>query len=249
MRSHRLLSPFYFIEMRAQRQPPVNVVLEGSWLLLGALWIQGGKRRSTLSRQNRRLSTATNWLGVGPVDGMVRAARYPSRTGVPGGGPRCDGKSLGCWPVRGPAGPGRRGHLLFFDIEQPTRDLRIDFDSNGCDIASVSTRDLIPSVRPTRIELPPTSLPPGIVRVDLDGWIFPRSGVAFAWTLNSEQWQRKITQPGLLHRRIRAARRSEAHVFWVPHRGLADGSRERAGHSARMETPSTSTIPSCAIDV
>lgn len=79
----------------------------------------------------------------------------------------------------------QQGHVLFFDIEQPTRDLRIDFDYNGCDIASVSTLDLIPSVRPTRIELPPTSLSTGIVRVDLDGWIFPRSGVAFVWTLNT----------------------------------------------------------------
>jgi hypothetical protein len=42
-------------------------------------------------------------------------------------------------------------HLLFFDIEQPTRDLRVDFDYTNTDIRSVSTIDLIPSVRPTRI--------------------------------------------------------------------------------------------------
>ena len=41
-------------------------------------------------------------------------------------------------------------------------------------------------VRPTRIERTPASLPDGTVRVDLDGWIFPRSGVAFVWTLQSE---------------------------------------------------------------
>lgn len=78
------------------------------------------------------------------------------------------------------------GHLLFFDIEQPTRDLRIDFDYAGCGISSVSTLDLIPSVRPTRIERPTIEAPGDTIRVDLDGWIFPRSGIAFVWSLETE---------------------------------------------------------------
>jgi hypothetical protein len=77
------------------------------------------------------------------------------------------------------------GHLLFFDIEQPTRDLRIDFDYSGTGIESVSTLDLVPTVRPTRIERPAASMPGEVIRVDLDGWIFPRSGVAFVWRLPS----------------------------------------------------------------
>ena len=77
-------------------------------------------------------------------------------------------------------------HLLFFDIEQPTRDLRVDFDYSGCGIAGVSTLDLIPSVRPTRIERPVPDLPDETIRVDVDGWIFPRSGVAFVWGLLAE---------------------------------------------------------------
>ena len=51
----------------------------------------------------------------------------------------------------------------------------------------MSTLDLIPSVRPTRIEQPPASVPNRTIRVDLDGWIFPRSGVAFVWTLDAER--------------------------------------------------------------
>lgn len=78
-------------------------------------------------------------------------------------------------------------HLLFFDIEQPTRDLRVDFDYDGCAIQSVSTLDLVPSVRPTRIERTPQDLPGDVIRVDLDGWIFPRSGVAFVWTRDRER--------------------------------------------------------------
>jgi len=78
------------------------------------------------------------------------------------------------------------GHLLFFDIEQPTRDLHVDFDYSDCGITSISALDLVPSVRRTRIERTPKSLHQSSVRVDLDGWVFPRSGVAFVWTLQRE---------------------------------------------------------------
>ena len=81
----------------------------------------------------------------------------------------------------------RSGHLLFFDIEQPTRDLRVSFDYNDCGIASVSTLDLVPSIRPTRIEAAGKNEIERTVRLDIDGWIFPRSGVAFVWTLESER--------------------------------------------------------------
>ena len=53
----------------------------------------------------------------------------------------------------------QHGHLLFFDIEQPTRDLKVDFYYTDCGIDTVSTLDLIPSVRPTRIEHSPDSVP------------------------------------------------------------------------------------------
>jgi hypothetical protein len=81
----------------------------------------------------------------------------------------------------------RSGHLLFFDIEQPTRDLNVEFSYGSCGIATVSTLDLVPSVRPTRIERSPEVVTDSTIRVDLDGWIFPRSGIAFVWTLREEQ--------------------------------------------------------------
>jgi hypothetical protein len=84
------------------------------------------------------------------------------------------------------------GNFLFFDIEQPTRDLNVTFDYSGCGIANVSTLDLVPSVRPTRIEAPPDAGADETVRVDIDGWIFPRSGVAFVWTLEREVVPRPV---------------------------------------------------------
>jgi hypothetical protein len=65
------------------------------------------------------------------------------------------------------------GHLLFFDIEQPTRDLTVNFDYTDCGLASVSILDMVPSMRPTGIERTPAAVPPKAIRVQLDGWIFP----------------------------------------------------------------------------
>jgi hypothetical protein len=80
----------------------------------------------------------------------------------------------------------QHGHLLHFDIQQPTRDITVELDYSDCAIANVSVLDLIASIRPTRIERSPKSLPMSSVRVELDGWVFPRSGVAFVWVLESE---------------------------------------------------------------
>lgn len=78
------------------------------------------------------------------------------------------------------------GHLLFFDIEQPTHDLTVNLDYTDVDLAAVSAIDLVPSVRPTRIEHSTKNVPLRTLRVEIDGWTFPRSGVAFVWMLASE---------------------------------------------------------------
>ena len=78
------------------------------------------------------------------------------------------------------------GNFLFFDIEQPTRDVSIGFDYSGCDIRTVSAIDQVPSARPTRIEHSPPDVPTSSVRVEIDGWVFPRAGVTFVWSLNTQ---------------------------------------------------------------
>lgn len=88
----------------------------------------------------------------------------------------------------------QNGHLLFFDIEQPTKDIRVSFDYSDCDIETVSAVDLIPSARPVRIEKSPEEVPSATLRVEVDGWTFPRSGVAFVWTNDTEAHPRR--RPG-----------------------------------------------------
>lgn len=79
----------------------------------------------------------------------------------------------------------RDGNLLYLNVEQPTRDLQIEFDYAGCGIEQVSVLDLVPGIRPARVERPSAELPGQVIRVDLNGWAFPRSGVGFVWRSKS----------------------------------------------------------------
>lgn len=78
------------------------------------------------------------------------------------------------------------GHVLFFDIEQPTKDLQVTIDHTAAHLAAVSAIDLVQTVRPVRIAQTPGNVEPRIVTVDIDGWVFPRSGIALVWTLDDE---------------------------------------------------------------
>lgn len=79
------------------------------------------------------------------------------------------------------------GHLLYFSVEQPTRDLRMSFDYGQCGMSSVSVLDLVPTIRPPRIERPRPGDSSPVIHLDVDGWVFPRSGVGFVWTLVGER--------------------------------------------------------------
>jgi hypothetical protein len=78
------------------------------------------------------------------------------------------------------------GHLLYFDIEQPTRGVDVTLNYEGCGIANVSVIDMLPSLKPARVERSPDAPTPASVRVEFDGWVFPRCGVGFGWTLEGE---------------------------------------------------------------
>lgn len=78
------------------------------------------------------------------------------------------------------------GHLLHFSIDQPTKNIKIEFDYSGVDIAHVSVLDLIASTRRSQILRLPEAVHGKSVTVDFDGWVFPRTGFAFVWTLERE---------------------------------------------------------------
>lgn len=78
------------------------------------------------------------------------------------------------------------GHLLYFDIEQPTKNIKVEFDYSAVDVAHVSVLDLIASSKRSRVLRLPDNVPGKSITVDFDGWVFPRTGFAFVWTLDSE---------------------------------------------------------------
>lgn len=81
----------------------------------------------------------------------------------------------------------RSGHRLFFEITQPTRGLDLTFDYTATDIGHLSVTDLVTSALPARVaELPPQA-EARTVSVQVPGWLLPRAGFAFVWTLVSEQ--------------------------------------------------------------
>lgn len=88
----------------------------------------------------------------------------------------------------------KQRHLLFFDIEQPTRNVKLNLDYTATNIQAISAVDQFPATRATRIEHAPKDVPTKYLRVEADGWTFPRAGVAFVWGLASKD--RPVKNPG-----------------------------------------------------
>jgi hypothetical protein len=80
----------------------------------------------------------------------------------------------------------RGGHLLYLDVGTLTRGLKIAFRYGGCGIQEVTPLSFIASAEPPRVLQSPPSTPTPSVEVGFDGWVLPRSGVAFIWTLQDE---------------------------------------------------------------
>ncbi len=80
----------------------------------------------------------------------------------------------------------RNGHLLYLDIPRPTMGMHVQLWYGDCGIRRVNTLDFIASAQEPRILRSPASVPTPSVEVGFDGWIFPKSGVAFVWVLEGE---------------------------------------------------------------
>ncbi|MBO3752151.1 hypothetical protein J5X84_39335 [Streptosporangiaceae bacterium NEAU-GS5] len=80
----------------------------------------------------------------------------------------------------------QRGHLLYVDIGRPSKGLKIDFQYGGCGIHHVSVLDFIAGARQPHVLHTPRSIPTPAVQVSYNGWVFPKSGVAFVWALEEK---------------------------------------------------------------
>ncbi|MFB9902885.1 hypothetical protein [Allokutzneria oryzae] len=80
----------------------------------------------------------------------------------------------------------RTGHVLHLDLLRPTKGFRARFTYGQVGIRDVTPVDFLSTSTPARLEQTPASLPSRSVDITADGWIFPRSGVAFVWSLEEE---------------------------------------------------------------
>lgn len=73
------------------------------------------------------------------------------------------------------------GHLLQLRVDQPTKGLSVDLDYTDAEVADVNVLDYITSSQRIRVSKSPLSVPKRSISIDFDGWVFPRSGIAFVW--------------------------------------------------------------------
>lgn len=79
------------------------------------------------------------------------------------------------------------GHLLYFDVDRPTRGLDVHVNYHDVGISGLKVVDHISSSQKARITRSPKDAGTRTVSVGYDGWVLPRAGVAFVWTLDGEQ--------------------------------------------------------------
>lgn len=81
----------------------------------------------------------------------------------------------------------RSGHRLFIEVAQPTRDFSLSLDYSDTDITHLSVTDLVSSTRKTQISRLPKQLDAKVLSVELPGWLLPKAGFSFVWTLADEE--------------------------------------------------------------
>lgn len=78
------------------------------------------------------------------------------------------------------------GHRLFFELPQPARNMVLSLDYTNTDITHMRVSDTVASARPVHVVRSPQEVADKVVKVSADGWLMPKSGFAFTWTLEKE---------------------------------------------------------------
>ena len=78
------------------------------------------------------------------------------------------------------------GHRLFFELPQPARNMALSLDYTNTDITHMWVSDTVASARPVHVVRSPQEVTDKVIKVSADGWLMPKSGFAFTWTLEKE---------------------------------------------------------------
>jgi len=74
------------------------------------------------------------------------------------------------------------GQLLQLRVDQPTRGLAVELDYTAAGVEHVSVLDFFSSSERTRVNRSTPKVSEQLIAVQFDGWVFPKSGVAFVWS-------------------------------------------------------------------
>jgi hypothetical protein len=78
------------------------------------------------------------------------------------------------------------GHRLFFELPQPARNMGLTMDYTGTTITDMRASDTVGSSKPALVTYSPEAVTGNVITVESRGWLMPRSGYAFTWTLETE---------------------------------------------------------------
>lgn len=78
------------------------------------------------------------------------------------------------------------GHRLYFELPQPARNMSVTVDYTNAPIAHMGVVESVATSRPTRVFRSPDSVPGRTLAVEAPGWLLPKAGFTFTWTLDTE---------------------------------------------------------------
>ena len=78
------------------------------------------------------------------------------------------------------------GHRIYVELPQPARDVSLVLDYTNTDIATMTVTDMVSSSRSPHVSHAPAATNGRVIHVDAPGWLLPKTGFAFTWTLQSE---------------------------------------------------------------
>jgi len=78
------------------------------------------------------------------------------------------------------------GHRLYFELPQPARNFDISVDYTDTSIATMGVTDTVATTKPPLVARTPDATPGRVVSVETRGWLMPKAGFTFTWTLDAE---------------------------------------------------------------
>ena len=78
-------------------------------------------------------------------------------------------------------------HYLFIDIAQPSKNVNLRIDYDDAPISRLRVLDLVTSSRRPQLTELPTEIGGRNLSLEVPGWLMPKAGFTFVWTLVSEE--------------------------------------------------------------